>query len=100
MDTTLITEGATLYLPVFHPGALFGLGDLHVAMGDREVCVSGIEIAGRVTITLGVIKNKSIRFHSLKIRKGWQSSFPVKHSMRRQRRQWKSSQLCFCCIQT
>ena len=36
MDTTLIAEGATLYLPVFHQGAL-GLGDMHAAMGDGEI---------------------------------------------------------------
>ena len=60
MDTTLITKGATLYLPVFQEGALFGLGDLHAAMGDGEIGVSGIEVAGKVTVTLEVIKGKSI----------------------------------------
>ncbi|RAL26220.1 acetamidase/formamidase family protein [Thermoflavimicrobium daqui] len=60
MDTTLITEGATLYLPIFVEGALFGLGDLHAAMGDGEIGVSGIEIPGKVTITLEVIKGYSI----------------------------------------
>jgi amidase len=62
MDTTLIAEGATLYLPVFHEGALFGLGDLHAAMGDGEIGVSGIEIPGKVTVTLEVVKGKSIPF--------------------------------------
>ena len=38
MDTTLIGEGATIYFPVFHEGALFSLGDVHAAMGDGEVC--------------------------------------------------------------
>ncbi|WP_096200551.1 acetamidase/formamidase family protein [Bacillus sp. FJAT-45350] len=62
MDTTLITTGATLYLPVFHEGALFGLGDLHAAMGDGEIGVSGIEIPGKVTVTLEVVKGHSIPF--------------------------------------
>lgn len=60
MDTTLITKGAELYLPVFHEGALFGLGDLHAAMGDGEIGVSGIEVAGRVTVTLDILKGRSI----------------------------------------
>jgi amidase len=62
MDTKLITTGATLYFPVFQEGALFGLGDLHAAMGDGEIGVSGIEIPGKVTVTLDVIKGQSIRF--------------------------------------
>jgi amidase len=60
MDTKLITEGATLYFPVFTEGALFALGDLHAAMGDGEVGVSGIEIPAEVTVTLTVIKGHSI----------------------------------------
>ena len=60
MDTTLIAEGATLYFPVFHKGALFSLGDVHAAMGDGEVCVSGIEIPAKVTVTLEVIKDQSL----------------------------------------
>lgn len=62
MDTTMITTGAILYLPVFQEGALFGLGDLHAAMGDGEIGVSGIEIPGKVTVTLEVIKGKSIPY--------------------------------------
>jgi amidase len=62
MDTTLITTGATLYFPVFQEGALFGLGDLHAAMGDGEIGVSGIEIPGKVTVTLEVIKDRSIPY--------------------------------------
>jgi amidase len=62
MDTTTITTGATLYFPVFQEGALFGLGDLHAAMGDGEIGVSGIEIPGKVTVTLEVLKGRSIPF--------------------------------------
>jgi len=60
MDTTLIGEGAVLYLPVFVDGALFGLGDLHAAMGDGEIGVSGVEVAGSVTVKLEVVKNMNI----------------------------------------
>lgn len=61
MDTKLITEGVTLYFPVFTEGALFGLGDLHAAMGDGEVGVSGIEIPANVTVTLEVVKGHSLK---------------------------------------
>ncbi|MBN8209057.1 acetamidase/formamidase family protein [Bacillus sp. NTK071] len=58
MDNKMITEGATLYFPVFAEGALFGLGDFHAAMGDGEVSVSGIEVPGRATVKLEVIKGE------------------------------------------
>ncbi|PGT85210.1 MULTISPECIES: acetamidase/formamidase family protein [Bacillaceae] len=60
MDNKMITKGTTLYFPVFQQGALFALGDLHAAMGDGEVCVTGIEIAGQVTVTIKMIKGKSL----------------------------------------
>ncbi|TCP53426.1 amidase [Tumebacillus sp. BK434] len=59
MDCKVIREGTTLYLPVNVPGALFALGDLHAAMGDGEVGVCGVEIAGEVTVTLTVVKGKT-----------------------------------------
>lgn len=52
MDCRKITEGAVLYLPVFHDGALFGLGDVHAKMGDGEVGISGLEIGATVTVKL------------------------------------------------
>ncbi|MBM7540257.1 acetamidase/formamidase family protein [Amphibacillus cookii] len=60
MDNTMITEGAILYLPVQVEGGLFALGDLHAAMGDGEISVTGVEIAGEVTVTLELIKAKPI----------------------------------------
>ncbi|WP_077928600.1 acetamidase/formamidase family protein [Wohlfahrtiimonas populi] len=60
MDTKLITAGSILYLPIAVDGALFALGDLHAAMGDGEVGGTGIEIAGKVTVTLDVIHDQSI----------------------------------------
>lgn len=60
MDTTDITAGTNLYLPVVAPGAMLALGDLHAVMGDGEVCVTGLEIPGRVTLEVEIIKNKEI----------------------------------------
>ncbi|GAX90064.1 acetamidase/formamidase family protein [Effusibacillus lacus] len=58
MDCKQIREGTTLLLPVNVPGALFALGDLHAAMGDGEIVVCGVEIAGEVTVELDLIKGK------------------------------------------
>lgn len=57
MDCSRIGAGTTLYLPVNVPGALLAMGDLHAAMGDGEVCVCGVEIAGCVTVGLSVLKD-------------------------------------------
>ena len=61
MDNNKIAEGSTLYLPVFHTGALLSIGDLHAAMGDGEIMVTGIEIAGRVTVKVDLLKEHEIR---------------------------------------
>lgn len=60
MDTKLIKEGATLYLPIFVEGALFALGDLHAAMGDGEIGGSGVEVAGEVIVTIDLIKEQKL----------------------------------------
>jgi len=54
MDTRLIGAGATLFLPVFAPGALLAAGDLHAAMGDGEICGTGVEVAGSITLRVDV----------------------------------------------
>lgn len=57
MDCTRIGAGSALYLPVNTPGALLAMGDLHARMGDGEVEVCGVEIAGAVTVRVTVVKN-------------------------------------------
>ncbi len=57
MDCTRIGAGATLYLPVNTEGALLAMGDLHAKMGDGEVEVCGVEIAGAVTVKITVLNN-------------------------------------------
>ncbi|WP_031545315.1 acetamidase/formamidase family protein [Salinicoccus luteus] len=61
MDSKKITAGAELYLPVFHDGALFGLGDVHAKMGDGEISVSGLEIGANITVTLDKAHNMVTR---------------------------------------
>lgn len=60
MDCTRIGAGTALYLPVNTEGALLAMGDLHAKMGDGEVEVCGVEIAGAVTVKITVLKNCSL----------------------------------------
>jgi amidase len=57
MDYNQMGEGVTLYLPVFHPGALFFLGDGHAAMGDGELTGSALETSLDVEFTVDVVQN-------------------------------------------
>jgi len=60
MDASDIREGATVYLPVYHEGALFYFGDIHAAQGDGEVCGSGLETTAVVTMQFELVKGKKI----------------------------------------
>jgi len=60
MDTRLIRKGARVYLPVQVPGALLALGDLHAAMGDGEVVVCGVEVGGKVTVRVDLLKQVAL----------------------------------------
>ncbi len=57
MDTKHLTAGATLYLPVAVPGALYSMGDGHAAQGDGEVCGTAIETPMRATVRLTTRKD-------------------------------------------
>jgi acetamidase/formamidase len=54
MDTRHLTAGATLFLPVFHDGARFSIGDGHAAQGDGEVCGTAIETPMRARLRFSV----------------------------------------------
>jgi amidase len=60
LDTTDIRIGTTVYLPVLVEGALFGVGDVHAAMGDGEVCGTGIECGADVTVRLDLRRDLPI----------------------------------------
>lgn len=55
MDCTRVEQGCTLYLPVFVEGGLLAAGDLHAIMGDGEVGNCGVEIGGKVILTVDVV---------------------------------------------
>ena len=62
LDASDVNQGATVYLPVFHPGALFYFGDGHALQGDGEIIGSGLETTMDVTFQFDLIKGKRIRW--------------------------------------
>ena len=58
LDNHLHGPGATVYLPVRQAGGMLAIGDMHASMGDGEICFTGVEIAGEVTIRVGLLEGK------------------------------------------
>jgi len=61
MDDPFMVAGTTVYLPIFVEGALFSIGDAHVAQGLGEVCGTAVEAPMRLIVELTVIKGKKIQ---------------------------------------
>ena len=55
-DIKSLTAGATLYLPVQVPGALFSVGDAHFAQGDGESCGTAVETSATFVARFDVLK--------------------------------------------
>ncbi|HEX9159805.1 MAG TPA: acetamidase/formamidase family protein [Rhizomicrobium sp.] len=62
MDNKELTEGSTLYLPVFNPGALFEIGDGHAGQGNGEVDVTAMETSLIGTLEFVVRKGMHIAY--------------------------------------
>ena len=61
LDNKELGAGATLYLPVFVPGANFSAGDGHGVQGDGEVCINALETCLTGTFTLTAHKGGGAR---------------------------------------
>jgi amidase len=70
MDYRGFRAGTTVYLPVFVPGALFFLGDVHALQGDGEIVGTGIEVSAEVAFTLRLIRGRSINWPRAEDRDG------------------------------
>ena len=57
MDFKRISQGATIYLPVFHDGALLYFGDGHAAQGDGEINGDALETSMEFSFVATVINN-------------------------------------------
>ncbi len=60
MDNKELVAGTTLFIPVFAKGALFEIGDGHVAQGDGEVDQTAIETSLRGRLQLVVHKDMKL----------------------------------------
>jgi acetamidase/formamidase len=60
MDIRQLGAGASVLLPVGVAGALLSLGDGHAAMGDGEICGTGIETAARTVLEIELVKNRPL----------------------------------------
>ena len=60
-DIKQLTAGATLYLPVQVPGALFSVGDAHFAQGDGESCGTAVETSATFVARFEVLKGEATR---------------------------------------
>ncbi|MHB0871585.1 MAG: acetamidase/formamidase family protein [Chloroflexota bacterium] len=62
LDNKLIAPGATLYLPIYLPGALVAAGDLHFCMGDGEVMLTAMEVTGEVSLKFDLMKGRKLKW--------------------------------------
>ncbi len=60
LDIRDVTVGNRIQLPIFHPGALFYLGDVHASQGDTEFTGTAAETQATVRVRLDLIKKKRI----------------------------------------
>lgn len=60
LDSRDVAPGNRIYLPVFHAGARFYLGDVHASQGDTEFTGTAAETTATVRLSLDLIKGKSL----------------------------------------
>ena len=60
LDIRDVCPGNRILLPIYRPGALFYLGDVHASQGDTEFTGTAAETMATVRVKLEVIKNKRI----------------------------------------
>jgi amidase len=71
LDDHFHGKGARIYFPVRQAGGMFAVGDMHAAMGDGEICFTGVEIAGEVDIRFDVLKGKQATWPVTELADRW-----------------------------
>jgi len=61
MDIQELTSGSSVLLPALVDEALLYAGDLHARQGDGESCLTGVEVAGSVTLSCYVANGFSVQ---------------------------------------
>lgn len=62
LDARDMAVGNTIYLPIFHPGGLFYLGDVHASQGDTEFTGTAAETKSTVRLRLELRKQKKLSY--------------------------------------
>lgn len=72
MDIRDLSEGTTLYLPVWVKGGLFWSGDSHGAQGNGEINLTAIETAFKeLNVSIEVLKNRKLDMPRIETDKSW-----------------------------
>ncbi len=72
LDIRSLTEGASLYIPVFVKGALLWTGDSHAAQGNGEINLTALETAYKeMSVTVEVIKTMKLDWPRLETNDAW-----------------------------
>ena len=58
LDIRDVCVGNRILLPIYHPGALFYLGDVHASQGDTEFTGTAAETTATVRLRLELLKGK------------------------------------------
>ena len=56
LDDRMNCKDSIIYLRVNKKGAFLSIGDMHAAMGDGEICGTGVECSGVATLSCRVLK--------------------------------------------
>ena len=60
LDIRDVCTGHRILLPIFHPGALFYLGDVHASQGDTEFTGTAAETQATVRLRLDLVKGRRV----------------------------------------
>ena len=72
IDVRELTEGASLYVPVFVKGALLWTGDSHAAQGNGEINLTALETAYKeMSVTVDVIKTMKLDWPRIETKDAW-----------------------------
>ncbi|HTS43013.1 MAG TPA: acetamidase/formamidase family protein [Puia sp.] len=67
MDFSSIAKGSTIYLPLFHDGGYFYIGDGHALQGDGEIAGNALETSLYVEFSIELIKNNRVELKSPRV---------------------------------
>ena len=72
IDVRELTEGASLYVPVFVKGALLWTGDSHAAQGNGEINLTALETAYKeMSVTVDVMKTMKLDWPRIETKDAW-----------------------------